>query len=105
MPAPYSYDFRKKAIEAYKRGERKTHICRVLKIIRNTLDLSLKKEGKTGDFRAEKMGTKSPCRTIKNEEYFREFLKENGGKTQKQMAKLWPGDVTQQTLSKTEMGY
>ncbi|MGK7924018.1 MAG: helix-turn-helix domain-containing protein, partial [Spirulina sp.] len=44
MPTAYSYDFRKKAIETYKRGERKIEICRLLNISRNTLDLWLKKE-------------------------------------------------------------
>lgn len=53
MPAPYSYHFRQKAIDAYKRGERKTDICRWLKISRNTLDLWLKREKQTGDFRAK----------------------------------------------------
>ncbi|MDY6939079.1 MAG: helix-turn-helix domain-containing protein, partial [Cyanobacteriota bacterium] len=44
MPAPYSDDFRQKAIAAVKRGERKIEICRLLKISRNTLDLWLKRE-------------------------------------------------------------
>jgi transposase len=52
MPAPYSYDLRKKAIEAVKRGQRKTEVCRLLKISRNTLDLWLKKEKSTGDYQA-----------------------------------------------------
>ena len=101
MPAPYSYDFRKKAIEAYKRGERKIDICRLLKISRNTLDLWLKKEEKTGNFRADKMGNKTPQKKIEDEEGFRKFIQEHGGKTQKEMAKIWPGNVSQQTLSKT----
>ena len=52
MPAPYSYDLRKKAIDAVKRGERKTDVCRLLKINRNPLDLWLKREKETGDYRA-----------------------------------------------------
>ena len=52
MPAPYSYDLRKKAIDAVKRGERKINVCRLLKISRNTLDLWLKREKETGDIRA-----------------------------------------------------
>lgn len=36
MAAPYSYDLRQKAIEAVKRGERKSDVCRMLKISRNT---------------------------------------------------------------------
>jgi transposase-like protein len=39
MAAPYSYDLRQKAIEAVKRGERKSDVCRMLKLSRNTLDL------------------------------------------------------------------
>jgi hypothetical protein len=38
MPAPYSYDLRKKAIEAVKRGHQKINVCRLFKISRNTLD-------------------------------------------------------------------
>lgn len=52
MPAPYSYDLRTKAIEAVKRGEGKTAVCRLLKISRNTLDLWLKREAETGTYQA-----------------------------------------------------
>ncbi len=50
MPAPYSYDLRKKAIEAVKRGHKKINVCRLFKISRNTLDLWLKREKETGDY-------------------------------------------------------
>jgi transposase len=52
MPAPYSYDLRSKAIEALTRGERKSQVCRLLKISRNTLDLWLKRIDDTGDCQA-----------------------------------------------------
>lgn len=52
MPAPDSYDLRKKAVDAYSRGEKKITICRLMKISRNTLDLWLKREQETGDFKA-----------------------------------------------------
>ena len=32
MAAPYSYDLRTKAISAVKRGERKSDVCRMLKM-------------------------------------------------------------------------
>ncbi len=41
IPAPYSYDLRSKAIEAVKRGEKKTLVSRLFKISRNTLNLWL----------------------------------------------------------------
>lgn len=47
MPAPYSYDLRSKAIAAVERGERKSAVCRMLKISRNTLELWLKREAQT----------------------------------------------------------
>lgn len=100
MPVPYSYDFRKKAIEAYKRGERKTNICRLLNISRNTLDLWLKKEAETGDFKATTIGRKGPNPKIDDEEKFRAFIKEYGDKSQKEMAILWGEGVTQQNISK-----
>ncbi|NEQ27629.1 MAG: IS630 family transposase, partial [Microcoleus sp. SIO2G3] len=49
---PYSYDLRTKAIEAVERGERKSDVCRMVKISRNTLDLWLKRKGQTGDYQA-----------------------------------------------------
>ncbi|MBI4783556.1 MAG: helix-turn-helix domain-containing protein, partial [Oscillatoriophycideae cyanobacterium NC_groundwater_1537_Pr4_S-0.65um_50_18] len=52
MPAPYSYDLRTKAIEAVQRGERKSAICQMLKISRNTLNLWLKRNEETGDYQA-----------------------------------------------------
>lgn len=52
MPAPYSYDLRQKAIEAVKRGERKTNVTQMFNISRNTLDLWLKREEQTGDYQA-----------------------------------------------------
>ena len=99
MPAPYSYDLRKKAIEAVKRGQRKTDVCRLLKISRNPLDLWLKRSEETGDIRPSIPQKKGAIPKIKDEERFREFLKDNQDKTQGQMAKLWGDNVTQQNIS------
>ena len=52
MPAPYSYDLRKKAINAVKRGEKKIVVCQLMKISRNTLNLWLQREPETGDYKA-----------------------------------------------------
>ncbi|MEP0873859.1 IS630 family transposase, partial [Trichocoleus desertorum AS-A10] len=32
MPAPYSYDLRQKAIEAFQGGERKSAVCRMFNL-------------------------------------------------------------------------
>src|SRR6476646_12183629 len=52
MPAPYSYDLRQKAIEAFQGGERKSDVCRMFNLSRNTLDLWLKRQAETGDYQA-----------------------------------------------------
>lgn len=100
MPAPYSYDLRKKAIEAVKRGHKKVNVCRLFKISRNTLDLWLKREKETGDFQAiaNKQGRHSK---IEDEEKFRVFIKENKDKTQTRIAELWKNNITQQNVSYT----
>ncbi len=89
MPAPYSYDLRQKAIEAVNRGERKTDVCRLLQISRNSLDLWLKREKETGDYQAIANSNKGRKTKITDEDKFRKFVRENSDKTQKQMAELW----------------
>lgn len=99
MPAPYSYDLRSKAIAAVERGERKSAVCRMLKISRNTLDLWLKREAQTGDYQAITSFQKGSGHKITHWERFEEFVKAHGGKTQSEMARLWGDNVTQQNIS------
>jgi transposase len=99
MPAPYSYDLRSKAIEALTRGERKSQVCRMLKISRNTLDLWLKRIDDTGDCQPITGYQQGNRHKITDWERFRAFAQEHGDKTQGQMAKLWGENVTQQNIS------
>jgi transposase len=99
MPAPYSYDLRQKAIEAVKGGERKTQVCQMLNISRNTLDLWLKREEQTGDYQAITDFQKGSRHKITDWKRCEEFVQKHGGKTQRQMAKLWGEGVTQQNIS------
>lgn len=99
MSAPYSYDLRTKAIEAIQRGERKSAVCRMLKISRNTLDLWLKREEQTGDYQATTGFQMGSRHKITDWERFSEFVKQHGGKTQSEMASLWGDNVTQQNIS------
>ena len=99
MAAPYSYDLRTKAIEAFERGERKTTICRTLSISRNTLDLWLKPKQETGDYKAITNFQMGCCHKITDLEKFRTFAYRHQNKTQGQMAKLWGNGVTQQNIS------
>lgn len=99
MAAPYSYDLRQKALSAVKRGERKSDVCRMLKISRNTLDLWLKREEQTGDYRAITHFQKGCGHKITDWERFRVFAQQHGDKTQAQLASLWGDNVTQQNIS------
>lgn len=99
MPAPYSYDLRQKAIEAFQGGKRKSDVCRMFNISRNTLDLWLKREAKTGNYQAITQFQKGYRHKITDWKRFEEFVQKHGGKTQKEMAKLWGEGVTQQNIS------
>ena len=70
-------------------------------ISRNTLDLWLKREEKTGDCRAvtNYQHQQGGGQKIADWERFGDFAREHGGKTQGEMAKLRGDNVTQQNLS------
>lgn len=99
MPKPYSYDLRSKVIEAVKKGKKKIEISRFFNISRNTLDLWLKQQEETGDYKPKEPIRKGTIPKIKDLEEFGKFVKENRGKTQKQMAQLWGDNLTQQNVS------
>jgi transposase len=99
MPAPYSYDLRRKAIDAVKRGEGKTDVTRMFNISRNTLDLWLKREEQTGDCEAITHYQQGCRHKITDWQGFREFVDKHGDKTQEQLAALWGDNVTQQNVS------
>ena len=99
MPSPYSEDLRQKAIAAVKRGERKKDVTQMFKISRNTLDLWLKREKQTGECRAITNYQQGCRHKIIDWQRFGEFVRQHGGKTQAQIAKLWGNNVTQQNIS------
>ena len=99
MPAPYSYDLRKKAVNAYNRGEKKIFICRLMNISRNTLDLWLKREKKTGDFQAIAKRPPKNNRKIQDLKRFEQLVNQHKDKTQQQIADLWGENLTQQNVS------
>ena len=67
-------------------------------ISRNTLNLWLARQAETGNCRA-KVPTAKPRTKIRDWERFRAFVKQYGGKTQIEIAKLWGEGVTQQNIS------
>ncbi len=99
MPAPYSYDLREKAISAVERGERKTHICRLFNLSRNTLDLWLKRKQETGDFSSRRAPNSGQASKIKEWKKLPQFLLKHQHKTQTQIAELWGDNLTPQNVS------
>ena len=99
MPAPYSYDLRQKAIAAVERGERKTNVCRLFNLSRNTLDLWLKRKKETGDFSSRRSPTSGQPSKIKDWKKFKQFLIELQHQTQTEIAQLWGDHLTQQNVS------
>ena len=99
MPASYSDDLRQRAIDAVKRGERKTDVSQMFHISRNTLDLWLKRAEQTGECSAMRNYQQGCKHKITDWQRFREFVGQHGGKTQAQLAKLWGEGVTQQNIS------
>lgn len=99
MPSPYSYDLRRKAIEAVERGERKIDVCRTFGISRNTLHQWLKRKDETGDYQAITNYQQGYDPKITDWEQFRAFALEHQGMTQTQMAQLWGDGMTQQNIS------
>ncbi|WP_293106069.1 IS630 transposase-related protein [Moorena sp. SIO3I6] len=100
MPSPYSDDFREKAVAAVDRGEKKTQICRMLKISRNTLDLWLKAREERGTVKAKRNYRRGPKPKIRDLDEFRQFAQKNGGITQKEMAQQWPEEISRITIGK-----
>jgi transposase len=100
MPVPYSYDLRRKVIEAIDGGMRKSQASQIFKISRNPINLWLQKREETGDYQAEQGYQKGYGTKITNLEEFKEFARQHGSETQKEMAEAWKDPLGDQTIGK-----
>ena len=101
MPQPYSYDLRQKVIQAIELdGLNKSEASRLFNISRNTIDLWLKRQVETGDFRALPNQPPGNDHKITDWEKFREFALTYGEKTQAEMAELWDDQISDRTISR-----
>ena len=101
MPKPYSYDLRKKVIEAIELdGLKKSEVSVIFNISRNTINLWLQRFAETGDYSAKSTTHIGPNRKIKDWKQFQEFVKTNGDKTQTEMAELWHEEISERTISR-----
>lgn len=100
MPAAYSLDLRLKVLAAIERGEKKSHVCRLFHISRNTLDLWLKRQETTGSVEPKPYIRRQSTAKIQDLEAFRQFAQQNGHMTQQQMADAWPEPISDVTIGK-----
>lgn len=107
MPVPYSYDLRRKVIEAVDAGRKKTEVSKFFNISRNTINLWLNKRKDNQDYQAEVGYQKGYRPKIANLEDFRQFAQKHGGRTQAEMAEIWPGEISSRTIGKAlkKLGY
>jgi len=101
MAKAYSYDLRKKVIEAIELdGLKKSEASRLFNISRNTINLWFQRRSETGDIKEKtRIGNKSKAK-ITDWEKFRAFAVEHGDKTQAEMAELWTGEISARTISR-----
>ena len=100
MAFAYSDDLRQKAVDTVDRGERKSQVCRLLNISRNTLDLWLKRRQQTGRVGAIRDYRRGPQSKIADLEQFREFVQQHGHLSQQDMAEQWTEPISDRTIGK-----
>ena len=100
MASPYSDDFREKAILAVERGEKKSQICKMLSISRNTLNLWILAKKERGTIKAKRNYKRGPAPKIQDLEEFRQFAQTHGGQTQQDMALEWKEEISHTTIGK-----
>jgi transposase len=100
MPVPYSYDLRRKVIEAIDGGMGKTQASKIFRISRSTINLWLHRREETGDYRAEDGYQRGYGAKITDLEEFKKFARKHGSQTQKEMAQAWQGEISDKTIGK-----
>lgn len=101
MSNAYSYDLRKKVIEAIELdGMKKGEVSVLFNISRNTIHQWFKRKQATGDFKAKSYRPAGHSHRITDWEKFEAFAQEHGDKTQAQMAQLWEGEISARTIGR-----
>ena len=79
-------------------GESVRGVAHQFRIGKTTIYEWQKRRFETGDFRSKKQGNKGYNHKILDWEGFRGFVSRHGDKTQAEMAELWEGDISRQTI-------
>ena len=101
MAKPYSFSLRRKVIEAIELdGMKRSEASKTFRISRNTINLWFQRRAETGDFLA--LPRESPGHSHKSTDWqgFQAFVEQNPDQTLREMANLWPGAISQRTISR-----
>lgn len=98
MPAPYSQDLRRKAIEAVESGRSLLSVSKSFNVNRNTLSDWYRRYQQTGDYSAKQGYQQGHSHRITDWEQFHAFVREHGEKTQAEMAEAWPGEMSEDAI-------
>lgn len=102
MPAAYSDDLRHRVLAGLARGEKKSQEIQMFGVSRDSIDRWLHQREHYGQTSAKKGYQKGHTHALSEaeEEAFRVFVRENGGKTLKEMVQLWHKSISTRTLSR-----
>ena len=100
MPAPYSLDLRQKAIAAVESGQSKVVVSQLLGIARSTLTEWHNQYRSHGEVAPKHGYQQGHSHKITDWHAFRAFAEAHGEKTQAEMAQLWPGEISEDTLGR-----
>lgn len=100
MPAPYSYDLRKKVMDALDAGGKPSAVAARFQIGKRTVHGWRKRRKETGDFHSKKLGNKGYGDKITDWDAFESFAQRHHHMTQAEMAEAWEGEISRQTISR-----
>lgn len=101
MARPYSYDLRRKVIEAIElNGMKRCEASEFFNISRNTINMWFQRRRETGEFKAKVRENRGNSHKITDWDKFRAFVETHGDKTQVEMAQLWDGEISDRTISR-----
>ena len=101
MSRSYSYDLRKKVVDAIELdGMPRCEASQHFNISRNTIHQWLKRKAETGDVRAKSYRPPGHSHRITDWDKFRAFAHQHCDKTQAQMAELWDDPISARTISR-----
>ena len=101
MPKAYDLDLRRKVVEAViLNGMKRCEVAEQFNLNRKTVSNWLKRYEITGDIQPSAHNHQGHSHKITDWSAFRVFARANADKTQKEMAELWPEQISDRTISR-----